>query len=152
MQGRVGNKLSSAEDTELTYALVLMGYKLYYSHELTFYHYLPKERLSLTYLKKLFIAFGNDGPVRNLYYANISNRLFHRYIKNWNFHFMLSLFRLVKYSIIPPKKYGRTIYFNWNKAYIKELISLRGNYSTIKDNIFRIKNTLSSKNLHSQQP
>ena len=153
MQGRVGNKLSSAEDTELTYALVLMGYKLYYSHELKFYHYLPKERLNLSYLKKLFIAFGNDGPVRNLYYANISNRFFHRKLKSWNFHFLLSLFRLVKYSIIPPKKYGRNIYFNWNKAYIKELLSLRGDYATINENIFRIKNidkVIPSKNLDRQ--
>ena len=153
MQGRVGNKLSSAEDTELTYAFVLMGYKLYYSQELKFHHYLPKERLSITYLKKLFVAFGNDGPVRNLYYANISNRFFHKQIKNWNFHFILSLFRLVKYSIIPPKKYGRTVYFNWNKAYIRGLLSIRGNYATIKDNIFRIKainEAISSKNLQRQ--
>jgi glycosyltransferase involved in cell wall biosynthesis len=140
MRGRVGNKLTSGEDTELTYAFVLMGYKLHYSPELKFRHYLPKERLNFSYLKKLFIAFGNDGPIRNLYYANISRRVFHRTIKNWNFHFILSLFRLIKYSIAPPKKLGRSVYFSWNKAYIKELLSLRKKYATIQANILNIKN------------
>jgi len=139
LQGRVGKKLSSAEDTELTYAFVLMGYKLDYHEKLKFYHYLPKERLTFKYLKKLFIAFGADGPVRNLYYASISNRSFHKKIKNWHFHFTLSLFRLVKYLIIPPKKYGRVVYFNWSIAYIRELLLIRNRYPDILENIFSIK-------------
>ncbi len=139
MVGRVGNKLSSSEDTELTYALVLIGQTLHFSSELKFYHYLPKERLQFSYLKKLFIAFGNDGPVRNLYYANISNRFFHRQVRNWGFHFLLSLFRLVKYVIIPPKKGGRVIYFNWSKAYIKSLFALRNSYAEMQSDIYRIK-------------
>ncbi|MEO5562137.1 MAG: glycosyltransferase [Chitinophagaceae bacterium] len=139
MQGRVGNKLSSSEDTELTYALVLLGYKLHYSPDLQFFHYLPKERLTFEYLKKLFVSFGNDGPVRNLYYSMISDRFFHKRTRNWNFHLLLSLIRLVKYGIIPPKKYGRTIYFNWNIAYIKELLSIRTSYPVLKQNILQIK-------------
>jgi glycosyltransferase involved in cell wall biosynthesis len=139
MIGRVGSKLSSSEDTELTYALVLIGQTLHFSSELKFYHYLPKERLQFSYLKKLFVAFGNDGPVRNLYYANISNRFFHKQVRHWGFHFLLSLFRLVKYAIVPPKKGGRVIYFNWSKAYIKSLFALRNSYADIQSDIYRIK-------------
>ncbi len=139
LQGRIGKKLSSAEDTELTYAFVLMGYKLFCSDELKFFHYLPKERLTFDYLKNLFIAFGNDGPVRNLYYAYISNRFFHKKIQNWNFHFALSLFRLAKYFIIPPKKFGRFIYFNWSITYIQQLFAMRKNYPKMKQHILQIK-------------
>jgi glycosyltransferase involved in cell wall biosynthesis len=139
LHGRTGKKLSSSEDTEITYAFVLMGYKLFCTDELKFFHYLPKERLTLDYLKKLYIAFGNDGPVRNLYYAYISNRPFHKQIKNWSFHFILSLFRLGKYFIIPPKKFGRFIYLNWNIAYIKQLISVRKEYSKKKEQIVQLK-------------
>ena len=139
MHGRLGNKLSSSEDTELSYALVLMGQKLHFTPQLKFNHYLPKERLHFSYLKKLYIAFGNDGPVRNLYYANITNRYFHRQIRNWNVHFILSLFRLCKYFILPPKKWGRMIYFSWNKAYVRSLMSLRTKYSDIQKNIIAIK-------------
>lgn len=139
LHGRTGKKLSSSEDTELTYAFVLMGYKLFCTDELKFFHYLPKERLAFNYLKKLFIAFGNDGPVRNLYYAYISNRFFHKKIKNWNFHFVLSLLRLVKYLIVPPKKFGRLVYLNWSIAYIKQLFAIRKKYPAMKEQIRQIK-------------
>ena len=150
LQGRTGKKLTSAEDTELTYALVLMGYKLYCTDELKFIHYLPKERLTLPYLNELFIAFGTDGPIRNLYYAYISNRFFHKLIKFWSFHVVLSIFRLIKYMVVPPKKYGRTIYFNWNKAYIRQLFSLLKIYPEIKKQIVNLRgrrNVLESKSL-----
>lgn len=152
MQGRVGKKLSSAEDTELTYALVLMGYALYYAGQLTFEHYLPKERLTTDYLKKIFIAFGADGPVRNLYYARISNRFFHKQIRNWNFHLALSLFRLFKYLIVPPKKYGRTIYLNWSLAYIKQLFALRTDYRKIMADISAIKKVTHYKPVEKAEP
>jgi glycosyltransferase involved in cell wall biosynthesis len=140
MQGRKGKSLSSSEDFELTYALVLIGEKLLFSGHLKFYHYLTKERLTLSYLKRLFTAFGNDGPVRNLYYANISERPFHQKIKNWNFHLLLSLFRLVKYLVAPPKKGGRVIYFNWSRAYIRSLFALKNSYAEIQHDILKVKN------------
>jgi glycosyltransferase involved in cell wall biosynthesis len=147
MTGRTGKSLASAEDTELTYAFVLMEYKLHFAEELQFFHYLPKERLNFDYLKKIFTAFGTDGPIRNLYYAHISKRPFHRFIKYWAFHFLLSLFRLIKYLVIPPKKYGRTIYFNWSIAYIKQLFFIKRNYRDINKNIQVIKRASSAKKL-----
>ncbi len=135
---RVGKKLSSSGDIELTNAMVLMGYKLYYSENLKFYHFLPKERLTFNYIKNLFIANGTDGPIRNLYYSYICTGLIHKLIKNWYFHLMLSMFRLVKYFLMPPKKHGRKIYFLWNKAYIKELLAIKCNYKSILANINKV--------------
>ena len=137
--GRTGKKLSSSEDLELTYSFVLMGYELYYTSDLRFSHYLPKERLSFDYLKKLFIAFGTDGPIRNLYYAHLTNRSLHKRLTNWYFHFGFAVFRLFKYYLIPPKNYGRSLYFNWSLAYLKELLSLKDKFPTIKRNINRIR-------------
>lgn len=145
-KGRVGKKLSSSEDIELTNAMVIMGYKLHYNPSLQFYHYLPKERLTLNYIQKLFIANGTDGPIRNLYYAHICTGLVHKLIKNWYFHLLLSMFRLVKYFIIPPKKYGRKIYFLWNKAYINELLSIKYSYKNIISNIGKIASIAIEKN------
>lgn len=137
--GRVANKLSSSEDTELTNAVVLAGYQLHFSENLKFYHYIPKERLTFAYLQKLFLAFGKDGPVRNLYYAYISKRKSHSRIKNWYYHLLLSLIRLAKYSIYPPKKHGRLIYFNWSLAYIKELIRIKKSYNLINYKISKLR-------------
>ncbi len=144
-KGRVGKKLSSSEDIELTNAMVLMGYKLHYAESLQFYHYLPTERLTLNYIQKLFTANGTDGPIRNLYYAHICTGYTHKLIKNWYFHFLLSLVRLIKYYIIPPKKYGRKIYFLWNKAYIKELLSIKPYYKNIISNINKVANINKTK-------
>ncbi len=135
--GRLKNKLSSSEDTELTNAMVLLGYELVYSEKLKFYHYMPKERMTFDYLKKLFVAFGTDGPLRNLYYSYISNRASHKLIRHWSIHLVLSLIRLVKYLIVPPKKFGREIYFKWSLAYIKELFSIREDYEGLKINALK---------------
>jgi glycosyltransferase involved in cell wall biosynthesis len=56
--GRIGNLLIGGEDLELSYALTLTGKKLAISSELTFKHYLPKNRLTLSYLVKLHNSFG----------------------------------------------------------------------------------------------
>jgi glycosyltransferase involved in cell wall biosynthesis len=142
MFGRTGKKLSSSEDTELTYAFILMGCKLHYAPDLQFFHFLPKERLQFSYLKKLFIAFGTDGPIRNLYYAHISKRRSHQLIKYWHFHFLLSIIRLFKYIVKPPKKYGRVIYYNWNIAYITQLLTIRKRYKSITKNIQSLNTNL----------
>jgi glycosyltransferase involved in cell wall biosynthesis len=133
--GRSGKNLSSAEDTELTYAMVLLGFRLMYDEQLTFIHYLPKERLNRGYLEKIMTSFGADGPVRNLYYAYISKRPIHKNIKNWYFHLALCYIRFVKYLVVPPKKDGRRIYLQWNKAYLKSLFEIKHRYAFLKMNI-----------------
>ncbi len=67
LDGRVKNTLVAGEDTELTYALKLIGAKLYYNDKLTFKHYMPKNRLNWDYLKRLWFAFGYANHVISPY-------------------------------------------------------------------------------------
>lgn len=53
LSDRKGTKLSSGGDTELCLALVLKGYKIYYSEKLNFKHYIPRERISAKYLRRM---------------------------------------------------------------------------------------------------
>jgi glycosyltransferase involved in cell wall biosynthesis len=138
-KGRTGKHLSSSEDTELTYAFVLMGYKLVYNEKLCFDHFMPAARMTKQYLLKLFTAFGNDGPLRNLYYSYISKRPLHQKIKHWYFHVGLSIFRCLKYAVVPPKKGGRLIYFKWSLAYIRSLLALKPTYKSLKLNIEKLQ-------------
>lgn len=138
MKGRTGGALSSSEDTELTYALVLMGYRLHYAPELTFFHFLPRRRLTFEYVKRIFIAFGKDGPIRNLYYSYISTRRSHRPVRNWYIHMALCLFRFVKYFLAPPKKKGRWVYFHWNIAYFRQLLILWRRWPAFRQNVEKI--------------
>jgi glycosyltransferase involved in cell wall biosynthesis len=137
--GRTGNKLGSADDIELTYALVLKGYRLAYRGDLTFIHYLPTGRLTRKYLTRLFTAFGQDGPVRNLYYAHLTPRRGHQRLTNWYLHLGLSLVRIGKYLFIPPKRGGRALYLRWNIAYLASLLNLKKTYRDLSNHIGRLR-------------
>jgi glycosyltransferase involved in cell wall biosynthesis len=50
---RTGNSLLSGGDTELCYAIRLMGYKVWYSRKLVFVHFLPASRLTEQYVLRL---------------------------------------------------------------------------------------------------
>lgn len=50
---RKGNSLSSGGDTEYSYALRLLGYKIWYDERLYFRHFMPAERMNLDYVKRL---------------------------------------------------------------------------------------------------
>lgn len=56
LKDRTGNLLISGGDTELCFALVLSGYKIFYEPNLKFKHYIPSNRLTESYLTKLFIS------------------------------------------------------------------------------------------------
>lgn len=72
LKGRDGKTLVAGEDTELMYALRIIGGKLYYSSKMTFKHYMPAARINWEYLKKLWLGFGMADFI--LYpYANYFN-------------------------------------------------------------------------------
>ncbi|WP_159023050.1 glycosyltransferase family A protein [Formosa sp. L2A11] len=50
---RKGNNLSSGGDTEYSYALRLLGYKIWYDDRLYFKHYMTEGRMHLEYLSRL---------------------------------------------------------------------------------------------------
>jgi glycosyltransferase involved in cell wall biosynthesis len=139
LSDRVGSKLSSAGDTELTNAMVISGFEIRYFEELHFKHFITTERLGIKYLERLFRSFGSDGPVRNLYYSYLTTRFAHKLISVWIFHLCLAGVRLFKYIIKPPKPEGRRIYLLWNIAYIKTLIRIAPRYQKMKNKISRLQ-------------
>lgn len=141
LEDRKGTSLSSSGDIELTNMLVLIGYELRYNSQMMFYHSIPNERLTTEYLSRLFHAFGTDGPIRNLFYAHITSRRHFTFIRNWNIHFALSIFRMSKYYLMPPKPGGRILYQKWSKAYCRSLLNLRGRYATLDRGLLALKKT-----------
>jgi hypothetical protein len=51
--GRVGANLNGSEDLELSYALLLTGWRLWYEPRLRLQHFLPEGRLQWSYLRRL---------------------------------------------------------------------------------------------------
>lgn len=58
LSDREGEILSSGGDVEICFALRLAGWKILYSPELKFSHFISKERLNWEYLRKLNRGFG----------------------------------------------------------------------------------------------
>ncbi len=71
MLGRTGTKLSSGEDSELSIAFKIAGYKIWYDKTLEFVHYIEPHRLTLTYLKK--IKKGVRSSFLNRFYLDFYN-------------------------------------------------------------------------------
>jgi glycosyltransferase involved in cell wall biosynthesis len=58
LTGRRGRRLTAGEDTEICAALTLLGWKLWYDPRLELQHFMPSERLTWSYLRRLFRGFG----------------------------------------------------------------------------------------------
>lgn len=62
------SSLNGGEDSELCWAIRFQGAEIWYIDELYFYHNLPKERLTDTYLNYLKNRIDSNGPYGSIYY------------------------------------------------------------------------------------
>ena len=67
LTGRRGEELTSGEDSEMCMRFLLMGYQLYYSDQLEFTHFIPRERLTTVYDAKLVEGFVKAYEVLKIY-------------------------------------------------------------------------------------
>jgi glycosyltransferase involved in cell wall biosynthesis len=67
---RVGNNLISSGDQELCLALKKIGFKIFYSKSLRFRHYIPRNRTTIGYYKKLFLSFGKSYAMLLVYFID----------------------------------------------------------------------------------
>ena len=154
LPGRVGKKLLSGEDVEMSLVYKMMGYKIAWSPELKFNHFLPKNRIKWNYLKKLYICFGRAKNYLYIYY-NIEK---YGYNPQSKLRIPLWLNRsifLIKYIIQfktehhlwflkESEKISNNNYLSMqaSKGELYELLLIRGKYSKKYDFIIDIKNKL----------
>lgn len=67
LTGRKGTLIMSGDDIEICNRIVLLGYKLFYSDKLCFKHYIPKERLTDSYLSVLYSGFKSTYDIQKKY-------------------------------------------------------------------------------------
>lgn len=89
---RKGNKLSSGGDTEYSYALRLLDYKIWYDERLYFKHYMPKARMNLNYLRKLRKALSHSNFILKSYKDVLQpkNRTYKEYLKSGRIYFFIN--------------------------------------------------------------
>jgi glycosyltransferase involved in cell wall biosynthesis len=74
LSDRSGKNLSSGGDYELCLVMSLLGYQLYYDHDMTFYHYMPAGRLTWEYMINLTKGFGRSSTVIQQYQVDVFNK------------------------------------------------------------------------------
>lgn len=67
LSGRRGRQLRAGEDGELTLALRLAGWQLWFDESLRLHHWIPGKRLTRRYLLALWRGFGEAGPIVDVY-------------------------------------------------------------------------------------
>jgi hypothetical protein len=61
--GRRGNRLTAGDDSEMVLRIRNAGYELWYNPAMCLQHYIPQQRMSLTYLCRLHRGFGRSSPI-----------------------------------------------------------------------------------------
>lgn len=77
--GREGKNITAGEDTELCYAIRLLGYHLYYNKDLGLKHFMPANRMNIKYLGKMYEGFGKAYARLNSYKVLLDKNRFELY-------------------------------------------------------------------------
>ncbi len=93
LEGRVGNKQSAGADSEMCYITRLLGYKIFYSNQLTFKHFTASHRITWDRLTRMFEGFGEADvftlPYKILYEESKGNKsLINKLRKKWWFNWI----------------------------------------------------------------
>jgi len=134
LPGRTQGKLLAGDDAEYTIVFKILGFNINYLPELKFKHFLKQERLNYTYLKKMFIGFGNSRPQIDCYKNILNKNELHSNLQ-WIWLFLKSILRTIYWFTFPPPGKNRIMYLLWNRAYISSCWQLRNTYKKKQDYI-----------------
>lgn len=168
LSDRKGNSLNSGGDAELCFNVKKLGYKIWYDEQLKFQHFIPRNRISWSYLIRLFRGFGESDIILNLYEyhffdkfgeissdnVSIPKRDYHQvgnYYVLW-FIIMQKLFlKLARYKRIALKKafYIKSIEgnrsdltYHFTVSQIKSLMQLFFDFHVVNKKLLTYRNVL----------
>ena len=146
LSDRKGKSLSSGGDSELCMAIALKGYRIWYHEGLQFKHYIPQNRLNKEYIEKLFTGFGKSQSVISLYQFALKNPNIQH--KSWIWlKEILNLLKKQPVLLFPKteKQLGKQLFLRLQRAYLFELLHLRGRYDLNLKKILTLKERLESQ-------
>lgn len=75
LTGHKGNELLSGEDSEICYALIISGYKIWYDERLKFYHFTERHRTDWHYALKINKGYGAANIILTCYKLAVTKNL-----------------------------------------------------------------------------
>lgn len=140
---RKGDSLSSGGDTEYSYVLRLLGYKMWYDKNLYFQHWMPEGRMSLSYIQRMRKAMSEANFVVSVYTDELKNK------KITQKTFFNRAFRSIKNDLFKQSKKRLIGSFEEKeiaKEYFRKLYRLIAHYKEYSKNRRSIKTWLPQNN------
>lgn len=135
LSDRIKESLMSSGDHELCLALKKVGYKIFYSQQLQFKHYIPAYRTTIEYYKNLFRGFGMSYALLQVYRVDGNN------LQSLKYDYRYICLRCLKNIIsIKLKFLLNGYYFHADKyKYVDQLHQLYSNIGEFKT-VLEVKN------------
>ncbi len=134
-----GNSISYGEDTEYSYVLRLLGYKMWYDDRLLFKHFMTAERMTLSYITKVRKSISTSNFIVSVYTDELSEKVISQKI------FFNKFLRKVKnqfFKKIYHRLFGGFEQKELSKEYFRNLYQLLFLYKEYQQNRNTIKNWL----------
>jgi glycosyltransferase involved in cell wall biosynthesis len=144
MVGPNGKELTRGEDTEWCLMIQLVGYDLWYSSELKFYHYMSKERMTWQYFLKLKAGIAAGESKLHAYHLFLHSsapsylQFYFSYFKSLLFYNAIWIQFRVR-SIIQKSRYseeekslGRAVNSTKAKTFLQDFLNERSHFTRIK--------------------
>jgi glycosyltransferase involved in cell wall biosynthesis len=102
LTGRRGNELIAGEDYEICSIIMILGYNIMYNNDLTFAHFIPKERLNKKYFRKIRKGCIESTIYLIPYYHELNNKPISfswyllRFIKQFTINLVTNLLFLIR--------------------------------------------------------
>jgi glycosyltransferase involved in cell wall biosynthesis len=137
---RIGSQLSSGGDTELSFAIRLKGYKLWFSEELVFKHYMPQQRLTMTYLMKInrSLAFCGAKLIVHRYVLEKKKVSEMVWLKDLSYKIFLFVKSLIRISTRKMSSFERKMDLDYAYFSLLGILSLTGKYSILQKNLINL--------------
>ncbi len=148
LSGRKGKSMSSGEDSEISSAFRLAGFKLWYDPGLRFKHILPEQRISWKYVTRLAKEFGKSFVVLDIYLSEIRGYKGWKKWKshNWVLGTLICSYQLIR--LLPSRtrlmlRYSegsrKEFEFNYQQGVLMQRFKLIRRFSKIKNEISTFK-------------
>ena len=101
LMGRKGKDLGSGDDSELVMSMVLRGYRVFPTDDISYTHVLKAERLTKDYYDKLVVGLLRPTPVFHVFRTVIEGKTFWEFLSIYIMHFksLLWSYRHNKHSV-----------------------------------------------------
>lgn len=140
LSGRKGNALSAGDDAEVSFFVLLKGYKLWYCDKLDFNHYIQAKRLNKKYVSNLYKGFGKTIPYLNIYHSNFpfitSKQKF--FYSSWFFQVFFQLYKAGTNFLMATFKSDRWYISVMHFEAVKQLFKIKKDFKKLKYDICKL--------------